>query len=62
MARKQKPENRHGAASPEDCENMGNRNGWKLRRVEFTGRPVLEVDCVFDGEQTSFEDERLKDD
>ena len=41
---------------------MGNRNGWKLRRVEFTGRPILEVDCVFDGEQTSFEDERLKDD
>lgn len=62
MPRKKKPRNVHGAASPEDCENMGRRNGWDLKQVRFTTRPVLEVDCIFDGEQTSFEDERLKDD
>lgn len=62
MVRKRKPENHHAAVSRRDCEKMGKRNGWNLMRVEPTGDPILKANCVFEGEQTSFEDERLKDD
>lgn len=41
---------RHAAASVDDCEDMEQRNGWKLVDVERTGDDVLKVDCVFDGE------------
>lgn len=50
-------ENRHYAASEEDCEKMAKRNGWDLKDVEQTGDPVMSVDCIFYGEQTNFQDQ-----
>lgn len=41
---------RHAAASAGDCEDMAQRNDWELVDVEETDHPILEVDCVFDGE------------
>ncbi len=41
---------RHGATDPDKCEEMADKYGWSLVRVEETGDSVLEVDCVFDGE------------
>ncbi|MEM6840493.1 MAG: hypothetical protein AAF609_27135 [Cyanobacteria bacterium P01_C01_bin.120] len=57
----QEPENVHSATDPEQCEKMGARNGWKLKRVKPTKDSILKVDCVFVGEQTSFEDTRYGD-
>ncbi|NJN22981.1 MAG: hypothetical protein HC812_19675 [Leptolyngbya sp. RL_3_1] len=54
-------ENIHSATDRERCKEMGRRNGWKLKRVKLTQDPVLKVDCVFLGEQTSFEDDRYDD-
>lgn len=54
-------ENIHAATDPEQCDGMANRNGWKLKRVEPTNGPILKVNCVFYGEQTSFEDTRYGD-
>jgi hypothetical protein len=51
-------ENVHAAATPQACAEMGNRYKWKLKRVRPTGDPVLKVNCIFEGEQTSFEDTR----
>lgn len=51
-------ENRHAATSKEQCKEMGKRNRWKLIRVEPTGNSILKADCIFEGEQTSFEDDR----
>ena len=51
-------ENIHAATDPDQCEEMRKRNGWRLKRVEPTRDPILKVDCVFEGEQTSFEDTR----
>lgn len=51
-------ENIHSATDPAQCREMGKRNGWRLKRVEPTKDPILKVDCVFYGEQTSFEDTR----
>lgn len=56
MANPNGKENKHAAASEEDCEKMGEKYGWKLLRVEETENPILSVDCVFEGEQTSFQD------
>ncbi|MCL1470395.1 hypothetical protein [Argonema antarcticum] len=54
-----KKENRHAATDLEQCKRMAKRNRWKLIRVEPTGLPILKVDCIFEGEQTSFmEDDR----
>jgi len=47
-------ENRHPAASEEHCENMAKKYGWELKRTEQTDDPILPVDCVFKGKQTSF--------
>jgi len=41
---------RHGATDPDKCEEMADKYGWNLVRIEETGDSVLEVDCVFDGE------------
>jgi len=30
---------------------MVDKYGWSLVRIEGTGDPMLEVDCVFDGER-----------
>jgi hypothetical protein len=37
---------------------MEQKYGWKLKAIKPTLDPILKVDCVFHGEQTSFEDER----
>jgi hypothetical protein len=42
---------RHGATDPDQCEDMADKYGWSLVRIEGTGDPMLEVDCVFDGER-----------
>lgn len=54
-------ENVHSATDKEQCREMGKRNGWKLKRIDLTRDPVLKVDCVFYGKQTSFEDTRYGD-
>lgn len=51
-------ENVHGATDPQKCREMERRYGWKLKRVRPNKDKVLRVDCIFEGEQTSFEDER----
>lgn len=56
-----RPENIHAATDPKQCREMGARYGWRLKRVEPTKDPILKVDCIFDGEQTSFEDTRYGD-
>lgn len=54
----QPAENVHAATDPQKCIEMGQRYGWKLLGWRLTNDPILKVDCVFEGEQTSFEDER----
>lgn len=54
-------ENIHSATDPDQCEKMADRNGWRLKRIDPTQDPVLKVNCVFYGEQTSFEDTRYGD-
>ena len=49
-----KKENRHSATNAEQCKIMAKLNGWKLLRIELNGSPTLKVDCIFEGEQTSF--------
>jgi hypothetical protein len=41
---------RHAAADADCCDEMADRNGWKLVDVEETGNSALPVDCVFEGE------------
>jgi hypothetical protein len=42
---------RHGAVSPEDCIKMGKKYEWKLKDVVLrVDRPILKVDCVFEGD------------
>lgn len=56
----EQPENIHAAVDPEGCFKMRDRYGWELRGWRLTGDKILKVDCVFEGEQTSFEDERYE--
>lgn len=42
-------ESRHAAADADCCEEMADKYGWNLKRVELTNNNTLEVDCVFDG-------------
>jgi hypothetical protein len=51
-------ENVHSATDPAQCAKMASLNGWKLKQVKTTKDPILKVDCVFYGSQTSFEDDR----
>ncbi|TAF49016.1 MAG: hypothetical protein EAZ61_14830 [Oscillatoriales cyanobacterium] len=51
-----KQENIHAAASPADCVRMAKRNNWKLKRTKPNGDRILSTDCIFEGEQTTFED------
>ncbi len=51
-------ENIHAATDKKQCREMGRRNGWDLKEVRPTKDPILKADCVFKGEQTSFEDSR----
>ena len=54
-------ENIHAATDPMQCKLMAARYKWKLKRVKPTKDPILKVNCVFEGEQTSFEDTRYGD-
>lgn len=56
-----KPQNIHSVTRPELCEEIGKKYGWELIEVRETNDPILEVDCIFEGEQTSFEDTRYGD-
>ncbi len=49
-------ENRHAVTSPELCKKMARKYGWKLLRIERKNVGQLTYECVFEGEQTSFED------
>lgn len=51
-------ENIHAATDPQACIDMAEKYRWKLKGWKLTTDKVLKVDCVFEGEQTSFEDER----
>jgi hypothetical protein len=50
--------NIHSATAPEQCREMEQKYGWKLVEVRQTQDKILKVDCVFEGEQTTFEDNR----
>lgn len=54
-------ENVHGATDPSRCVEMAERYRWQLKAIRRTRDAMLKVDCVFFGEQTSFEDERYGD-
>ncbi|MBW4507802.1 MAG: hypothetical protein KME64_14995 [Scytonematopsis contorta HA4267-MV1] len=49
-------ENRHAVTKPEFCRKMARKYGWNLKRIERVGGQGLPYECVFEGEQTSFED------
>ena len=49
-------ENIHAAVSEGDCRRMAKRNHWTLKETRDNGDPILSVDCIFEGKQTSFED------
>jgi len=54
-------ENRHAVTERRLCKPMGIRNGFgKLKRIEPTHDPILRWDCVFQGRQTTFEDDRYE--
>ncbi len=50
--------NIHSATEPAKCREMEQKYGWKLVEIRPTKDKILKVDCVFEGEQTSFEDNR----
>jgi hypothetical protein len=56
----QREENVHSATDAKKCYEMERRYGWRLKRIKPTKDKILKVDCVFRGEQTSFEDERYE--
>ena len=47
-----KNESRHAAVDRKDCENMANRQKWRLKDIEIIGgdQAIFKVDCVFEGE------------
>lgn len=53
-------ENIHAATDRSKCYEMEKKYGWRLKRIQKTKDPTLEVDCVFYGKQTSFEDKRYE--
>jgi hypothetical protein len=56
MTKPNKNENVHAAATKTDCKNMAKRNDWQLVRIDDNGDRILPYNCVFEGEQTSFQD------
>lgn len=50
MMENEPTESRHAATDKDKCDDMADKYGWELVRVEPTENPILEVDCVFDGE------------
>jgi hypothetical protein len=45
---------------PVTNNEMEKKYGWRLKRIKKTRDSILEVDCIFYGKQTSFEDERYE--
>jgi len=43
-------ESRHAATDRDKCQEMADKYGWELLRVEPTDNDILQVDCVFEGE------------
>jgi len=43
-------ESRHAATDRDKCQEMADKYGWNLLRVESTNNNVLQVNCVFEGE------------
>ena len=51
----------HWAVSEEDCENMAERNQWKLLETrKDNSQSILDSECIFAGE-TLFADQGEKD-
>lgn len=50
------PENVHSATSPDQCYEMEEKYDWQIKDIRPTQDKILKVDCVFYGEQTSFQD------
>jgi|LauGreDrversion4_2_1035121.scaffolds.fasta_scaffold1435355_2 hypothetical protein len=46
-----KNESRHAAVDRKDCENMAERQKWRLKSVEVISgeHAILKADCVFEG-------------
>lgn len=59
--RPNKQYNVHSATDEEHCLEMESKYGWTLVDVVPKKDPTLKVDCIFEGEQTSFEDTRYGD-
>lgn len=56
-------ENRHAVVDPSLCRAMGRKFDFgRLKRIERTKDTILKWDCVFEGEQTSFEQGVADDD
>lgn len=55
--------NKHWVTNPKQCTEMERRNGWKLlrTRTDKNARDLLNTECTFEGEQTSFTDDRADD-
>ncbi|MCC3439567.1 hypothetical protein [Microcoleus sp. PH2017_05_CCC_O_A] len=49
-------ENIHSVTDPEKCREMERRYDWKLKKIKVNKGLPLEIDCIFHGEQTSFQD------
>lgn len=46
---------RHAVTEPKKCQEMADKYGWVLLRVEPTNSKILEFICVFEGD-TEFPD------
>lgn len=53
---REESENIHSAVSPQQCREIERKMGWTLKEIRPTSDPILKVDCIFSGEQTSFQD------
>ncbi len=47
---------RKPAANDKACEKMADKYGWDLLDVEPTNVPLLEVDCIFYGQEINFQE------
>ncbi|GEM_PF-1505421 len=47
------PENIHSATDPQKCREIARKYRWKLKAIRPTGDPILNIDCVFEGQQIS---------
>ena len=45
----ERDETSHAASSKEDCEDMEEKYGWELKRIEDRDDEILSADCIFKG-------------